>query len=292
VGQGVHGTSAPAAALAGEVAEFAVGELLLRRLAVLYPDDAPGQALAQAFIARAQRAGARIVAIETFVAGETDFGAQLRRIAEGEPEGLFLAAQPEDLILITPQVRFYDIQAQLLGVGAWDTERLLAEASQFVEGAVFAVDRVDFASSRYRRQFEGRYRALYRMAPPPGAAKGYETARTLLRAIETGGLESREDEDAGPDALAMDGAVATSIAPPVGGATEETAGSEGGTDRPGSGGGSETSEETPPPPAHVRRRPEPFVPVAWSPDDQVSLLVIRSGQPVDLKAGRSGLVLP
>lgn len=172
------------------LARVAVGRLLRRRLAILYPDTDEGRNAANIFSAEAERLGAHIVASEPYQGGLTDFKAPIERIREKGPEALFVPAGPSEMRLIAPQLTFYQLEVQLLGLSSWNRPRLAEGAGDILEGAIFPSETALMAPGERERFQELWKRRYHDDEVNPFALKTYFATRRLLNAIQ-GGARSR-----------------------------------------------------------------------------------------------------
>jgi ABC-type branched-subunit amino acid transport system substrate-binding protein len=118
------------------MAKVAREDLLLERFAVLAPATAQKQKLAEYFVQEILSRGGTIVANGKYQEGDTDFREQLEVIREAAPEALFIPGEAEELILMLPQISFYDLQVQLIGLSNWNSDKLLRLSKQELEGAI------------------------------------------------------------------------------------------------------------------------------------------------------------
>src|SRR5690606_14349629 len=75
---------------AAQMAEYAVKELGLKRLAILYSNNDYGVGLRRAFEETAKSLGAEVVAVESYLDGDSNFSAQVTNIAAANPDGLYI----------------------------------------------------------------------------------------------------------------------------------------------------------------------------------------------------------
>ena len=122
------------------IAKIAVEDLLLQRYAVLSPSTPERRKLAEYFVQEIEHRGGEIVAQEFYMSGATDFRDQLEVIRNAAPEALFVPGDPEELMLLLPQVSFYDLQIQLLGLSDWNSDKLLRLSKRELEGAMFPAE--------------------------------------------------------------------------------------------------------------------------------------------------------
>jgi branched-chain amino acid transport system substrate-binding protein len=140
IGPWIFQTKVPQQVEVTAIARAAKNDLMLRRFAVLAPESGERRNLGDFFAAEIRRLGGEIVAVTHYQDGSTTFKDQLDLIREAAPQALFIPGTTEDLILILPQINFYDMHARLLGMSNWNSERLIRLAEQEIEGALFPLD--------------------------------------------------------------------------------------------------------------------------------------------------------
>lgn len=181
------------------MARLAVKDLLLERIAVLAPSTSDARERARFFAGEIRRLGGKVVVEEFFGAGVTDFREQIGSIRVKAPDAMFIPAGPDELVNILPQLRFYDVQVQLLGLSSWNSEKLLSLAGRELEGAVFPRQGYYGKDPEAYGRFAARYSAAHAGDRSPSdlesvspiAAAGYFGTRFVLDAI-AGGAVDRE----------------------------------------------------------------------------------------------------
>jgi len=181
------------------IGAFATEEMGLQKLAILHPSDTYGYGVASSFREGVRRGGGTIVAEESYDLGTTDFSENILNIRGAEPEAVFIPGFPDEIILIAPQLRYYDVEAQLLGSDGWNSERVVLMGEQYVEGAVFVVPQSNEGPSIATSGFAERYRRRYGSAANATAALGYDAMAVLAECLAYGptdreGLRVRLEE--------------------------------------------------------------------------------------------------
>ena len=164
------------------LAWVAVRELGLKRIACLAVDDYRSFKIVRLFSKEVERLGARIVNTEFYSEGTTDFKDYIKKVRDSSPDGLFIPSDPEDLILILPQLSFYEFGVQLLGLSNWNSQRLFKMVVKDMEGAVFPADVI------YQMRAEDLKSASHSINIPvtdinPFILGGYQGIRTLVDAL-------------------------------------------------------------------------------------------------------------
>jgi branched-chain amino acid transport system substrate-binding protein len=188
LGPWVFQTKLPSEIEVSVIARLATEDLLYERFAVLAPDSKEKRMLAEYFIREITSRGGVIVAEEYYKVGATDFRDQLDVIREAAPEAMFVPGEPEELILALPQVSFYDMQVQLLGLSNWNSDKLLRLSQKELEGALFPRETYYGKDRESNSNFVALYRERFSADAHPVSAAGYFGTRVLLESIASGAV--------------------------------------------------------------------------------------------------------
>ena len=198
---------------ARRMAEYAIGNLGLRRVAILYPDDPPGRQLAETFQTRLLELGGEVINRQAYAPNQVDFTAAMRQLGgqtddelkqasgglpstEGRSEmrapsgklaydALYLPRSFERLQFLVPAMRLYNITGiTLLGESGWNHPELIKRAGAFVEGAIFMDGFFAASSDRQVREFVRNYRAMFNAEPDLTAAQSYDAMLMLLHVLK------------------------------------------------------------------------------------------------------------
>lgn len=176
------------------IADYAYDELGLRRVYV-WTDNSMDftRALTQFFVERFQERGGEIIAEDFFMMGDTDFSAQIARLAavDPAPDGVFVSAIPSEAGLSVRQIREAGITMPIVSGDGFDTQ-LVSE----VPGPELAND-VWFSTHTYladdRPEVQGFIDAYtaFHGGPPENsfAPLGYDAIGLIANAIETAGSD-------------------------------------------------------------------------------------------------------
>jgi len=122
------------------LARVAVRNLGIERIAFLAADTPFNREMEILFREEVEREGALLCEAEYYEEGSTDFRDNIEKIREKAPEALFIPAERNDLVLILPQLSFYEFGVQLLGLSRWDSSDLIYMSGKDMSGAVFPAE--------------------------------------------------------------------------------------------------------------------------------------------------------
>lgn len=179
------------------LARFASEDLAASTAAVLYDIASTyNRDLATVFQRTFEAAGGKMVAIETYVTGDSDFRRQLERIGDAGPEILLLPNYDEEIPLQVRQARQMGIEATFLGGDSW-TQVKLGELPE-LEGTFFSQHwHLDAAESHPQaRQFIAAFRRAFGDDPNNDAALTYDAFGLLFHALESAGKDPDQIQQA------------------------------------------------------------------------------------------------
>lgn len=163
----------------------------IRRAALLYPRNADGVLEAGAFSRAFQAGGGTVVLDRAFEPVTSFFEEPLRAVAAAMPEVLVLPLSPREVAVLAPQVTFYGLDSlgiQVLGTGGWTAEETLRNVDvRHTDGVVAVTSQPPGVVAERYQAFVHEYETFFQKTlRTPVAALGYDAARLLLRAMETG----------------------------------------------------------------------------------------------------------
>lgn len=170
------------------LAKFATENLKFKTAAVLYDvGNDYSKGLAEFFKAGFEKLGGKVVAMESYNAGDQDFNAQLTKIKPLNPEVILLADYYNTVGLIAKQARAQGITATFVGGDGWDSSDLYKVGGDAIDGGYFSNHYSSDDTSPLVVDFRKNYEAKYGKTPDALAALGYDAGKILFAAIEKAG---------------------------------------------------------------------------------------------------------
>jgi branched-chain amino acid transport system substrate-binding protein len=167
------------------MAKFATERLKAKRVAILTDvknDYSVG--LAKYFKETFEGKGGKIVANQSYSAGDIDFKSQLTSIRSTNPDAVFVPGYYTEVGLIARQARQMGLKVPLLGGDGWDSPKLTEIGGEAMNGHYFSNHYSQEDTSPRVQDFIGRYKAAYSESPDAMAALGYDATLILVEAME------------------------------------------------------------------------------------------------------------
>jgi ABC-type branched-subunit amino acid transport system substrate-binding protein len=211
---------------ARKIAAYATGDLGFRRFCILHPDTAYGREMARLFAHEAKQHDGEIIAIESYKEGDSDVGAQLKRMkAEDlkkyglavpvDPtkvggrltkldkkvlytpgfDAVFIPGRAADVGLIAAQLNFHDMKVPFLGSNGWNAPDFARTADQSIDGSVFVDGFFVDSPNATVQEFVERYKKRFQNPPTLFAMQGYDAAKFVIEAIKKGATSGEAIRD-------------------------------------------------------------------------------------------------
>jgi branched-chain amino acid transport system substrate-binding protein len=182
------------------MAKYAHDELKYTRVAILTDKkSAYSEGLTEVFQRKFTEMGGKVVGVEAYAKGDTDFRAQLTNIKKLKVEGLYVPGYYEDVGKIAEQSKELGLKVVMMGGDGWDSAKLFELGGQAVEGSFVSNHYSAEDPSPRTQAFIKTYKEKYGAVPDSLAALGYDSARVVLDAIKRAG---KTDGPALRDAIA------------------------------------------------------------------------------------------
>ena len=181
---------------AGIMAEYAVNSLGAKTAAILYDNtDSYFIGLYEGFTKKAEELGLEIVATETAASGDADYTAQLTKIADAEPDVVFVCYYYEDAALILRQAKNdVGIEATLIGADSWSgIGAQLEDEPTLLDGTAYCDSFYADDDDETVKSFVARFTDSHNGTAPQGFnALGYDAAKIMITAIANAGSTDKD----------------------------------------------------------------------------------------------------
>ncbi len=120
------------------LARFAISRGF-KKFAILYPYNTYGRIMEEYFSSTVEDMGGEIAIRIPYKPGKADFRNEIKRIREASPEAIFIPAYPEEVALIAPELKYYQVGYQVFGGDGWYGEDVVTKTGKkYLEGVVCA----------------------------------------------------------------------------------------------------------------------------------------------------------
>jgi branched-chain amino acid transport system substrate-binding protein len=168
-----------------------------KKVAVLAPDSAFGRSFAQGIVDAARAANLRVVADVRFPEGSTTFVDQARKIQAARPDALLIPASAGQIALIAPQlaanglVRMAGVkptggEATIYATCDGITPQFLQSTAKYLQGAILAPTFYADPNEQHLASFVERYRNAFGEDPGTLDALAYDAVRAVRLALDHG----------------------------------------------------------------------------------------------------------
>jgi branched-chain amino acid transport system substrate-binding protein len=169
------------------LADYAVTDLGLKKLAVFYLNTDWGKSSYDLFAPRAEELGAEIVAAEAYLPEEKDFRSALTRARDAAPDGLVLFSYQADGALIAQQLQQAGLDIPVVGSSSMQSPDFLKLGGDAVEGVFIRGQFLPEDPAPHVKSVVDRYIQRYGETPDFFAVHAYDTIILIAEAIKLGG---------------------------------------------------------------------------------------------------------
>jgi branched-chain amino acid transport system substrate-binding protein len=178
------------------LANYAFRDLKKRKAAFIYDvGSAYSAGILQFFEAEFTRLGGKMVAKEGYQTNDTEFRAQLSKVAQAQPDCLVVPTSTyRDIALIGKQAEALGLKFQLLGVDGWVADELLTMAGKELEGSVLTsgLSTEDAQFADYNAKFLAKHKmkcqiyAYYALDAIMALEHGIKVSLDTTKKVDTG----------------------------------------------------------------------------------------------------------
>ena len=167
------------------MARFAYEKLNAQKVAILQDRlNEYSTGLTDVFKEKFTALGGKVVSVQSYTAGETDFKPQLKAASEGAPDVIFVPGYYADAAQIVKTARTMGIRSTFIGGDGWDSDQIFGLGGDALSGSYFSTHYASSADQPKLKAFVAKYRQRFGVIPDGKAALGYDAALVLVNAIK------------------------------------------------------------------------------------------------------------
>ncbi|MCD4794493.1 MAG: ABC transporter substrate-binding protein [Bacteroidales bacterium] len=168
---------------AGLMAETAINELGINKIAIIYINSDYGIGVLNKFKERFEELGGELVAEESYNSNQTDFKTYLLKIKNSQPDGIYFIGYKE-LGRIVKQAKELNVEAQYLSNALFEDPEILEIAGNAAENLIFTTFYFDSESTDPRTsEFVKNYKNKYGKSPDGFAVAAYDAIHVVFKAL-------------------------------------------------------------------------------------------------------------
>jgi branched-chain amino acid transport system substrate-binding protein len=188
-GDYVFRNRAPGQLEAIQIADFAYRELRLRSMFIFYINTDYGVGFKDVFTNEFEKLGGRIVSMDSYDQGETDFRPQITKMKGLRFDGIYILGVPIEVGYFLKQSAELNLRSRFL-MNNMEDPTLIRIAGNAAEGIFFAIPFFNPEQTDEKvHQFVQEFRQKYGLNPDIFAADGYDAVYLVKTAIENGGYD-------------------------------------------------------------------------------------------------------
>jgi branched-chain amino acid transport system substrate-binding protein len=173
-----------------QTAEFAYNQLGLRKMVIFYINTDYGVGFKDIFQKHFESLGGKIIYIESFDQGQSDFRTQITKMKGIKPDGVYILGVPIEVGYILKQSVEIGFKTKFL-MNNMEDPNLIKIAGKSADGIFFAIPIFDSNSPDPKIQnFVKEYKNKYGRIPDMFAADAYDAVYLAKLAIEKGGYNA------------------------------------------------------------------------------------------------------
>lgn len=176
------------------MALYAAQNLGAKTVAVLYDNTNDYSiGLQESFVKKAAELGLEVVANESAIENDADYTPQLIKIADAEPDAVFVCYYYETASLVLRQAVDVGLETVMMGGDGWtDIQKQLTDDPSLLAGHVYCDSFSAEDESPVAQAFITSFTEKYGASPAGFNALGYDAAMILFKAIQAAGTTESE----------------------------------------------------------------------------------------------------
>ena len=163
-----------------------------KRFAFLTLNDDWGRSMAASYPKAIEGGGGQIVATEFFQQSDLQFLSQITKVKGSSPEAIILAANTQQAVALSKQIRELGMTVPLIGEGAWTSDSYLKSAGPAAEGVYGLVEYVYTIKSPLNDAFVKAFQAKLKDNPSKFAGAAHNAINIMVEAVRRAGAADPE----------------------------------------------------------------------------------------------------
>jgi branched-chain amino acid transport system substrate-binding protein len=164
-------------------------EMDISSAAIIYVNNEFGVALKDAFVSDFEAKDGKVITIEAYSQGDSDFRAQLTKIKEKNPEIIFIPGY-QDTIDVIKQIKELGIEAKILAGPPFESKSTIEKLEEMAEGVLYPYHFVAGRDNPKAQQYEEAYLKKYGIHTGGFAPLMYDGTYIIANALKKCGEDT------------------------------------------------------------------------------------------------------
>jgi len=175
------------------ISDFIKHKLKISKIGVLYLNTDYGVEYKDIFKQVFEdKLGGKIVSMESFEVGTTDYRTQLKKVFQHNPRAIFIIGASKHVGMIIKQAKELGIKTQFIASSPVESRDVLEIAGELADGIIYPYPYDIKSQDKLQKAFRLKYEKRYGMMPNMLAANAYDALKILAITIEKCGGEDVE----------------------------------------------------------------------------------------------------
>lgn len=188
IGDYIFRNSLPESAAIPQAVKKAHEKFQFKKVAIMYSDNndlaVSGYNTFQKVL---KEMGIEVLTVATYADKDTDFSAQLTKIASVKPDAIMIAGLYQEAALILKKAREIGITVPVVGNNGFNSPQLIKSAGKAADGSIVASPWFPEKDDPKVKQFRAAYKAKFNKEPDQFAAQSYDGLQIMAIALEKSG---------------------------------------------------------------------------------------------------------
>jgi branched-chain amino acid transport system substrate-binding protein len=163
-----------------------------KRFAFLTLNDDWGRSMQASYPKAIESGGGQVVANEFFQQSDLQFLSQITKVKAASPDAIVLAANTQQAVALSKQIRELGVTVPLIGEGAWSSDSYIKLAGPAAEGVYGLVEYVYTIKSPINEAFVKEFQAKLKENPSKFAGAAHNVIHIMVDAIRRAGAADPE----------------------------------------------------------------------------------------------------
>lgn len=188
IGESVFRNALPESLAIPHAVKKAKEKFNLKKVAVMYSNNNDWAVSGfKTFEQSIKANGMETLTVETFADKDTDFSAQLTKIATLKPDAVMVSGLYQEAALILKKAREIGITVPFVGNNGFNSPQLIKSAGKAADGAIVASPWYPGKDDQKVKSFMTAYKAKYNKEPDQFAAQAYDAMHIMAAALAKAG---------------------------------------------------------------------------------------------------------